>query len=272
MGLVLVAELLKQARLTPARWLVASVWAVSAMILIMQGVIQSTGQMALRDVLGWAGGLNAWTSFWGAVCVFVPPAIAAWGSGFEQSQDTWKTVLVRHGQRWPFVISKLVVAIGWVIVLGLGSAVIWLILAVVLGAVLGSAAPFVAPGSFTPPVRMLSATVQVVLLFPLIQFVALRSRGNGTLAATIVGITFPLACRMVAGTSRTFDRLTPVTANDALLHQLRNTTDDQAWLKAAVGDGWPLAGSVLVLLGWFVVPLALSLWSFERKDIVSEVA
>jgi ABC-type transport system involved in multi-copper enzyme maturation permease subunit len=269
---LLAAEWLKQVKLTTARSLLAVVWGLSAVIISVQIFAHGTHQLVLLDSFGFAGGLQGWSYFWAGVCAFVPPVIVAWGSGFEQSSDTWKTILVRHPRRWPFVVAKLLIAFAWIFGLAAGSLAIWLAGALLAEAIYGAQAPFVSPGGFSGPLRALFSAAQAVLLFPLIQFIALRSRSHATLYGTVVGIAFPLACRTVAGHWKTFDRLNPLGATEALFHALRGTPADAVWLSETLGEQWPLGAIGAVFGLWFLLPLAASLWTFGRKDILSEVS
>jgi ABC-type transport system involved in multi-copper enzyme maturation permease subunit len=269
---ILAAEWLKQVKLNTARSLVVVVWCLSAVIISVQIFAHATGHMPLLDNFGIAGGLHGWSYFWVGVCSFVPPVFAAWGSGLEQSFDTWKTVLVRHPRRWPFVVAKLGTAFVWTLLLSAGSLLIWLTFARIAEAFFGAAAPFEGPGGFSAALRATLSAAQALLLFPFIQFVALRSRSNATLYATVAGIGFPLACRTLAGQWKWFDRISPLSVTEALFRALRAAPFDAVWLTKTVGEDWPRAALVIVLIFWFVLPLVASLVSFEHKDIVSEVS
>ncbi len=267
MNSILLAEVLKQGKLPTARLLVAGVWGVGVTIVLVMGLAHASGQMSLQSLFGLNGGLAAWNAYWSVVCAFVPPALAAWGSGFEQAFDTWKTVLVRHGRRWPFVIAKRLVAFGWVALLGLGSVTLWLLMACLLGVIFGSVSNVDSAGVPGPAAQGLATTVKTACFIPLVQWVALRSRGNGTLSGTLVGIAVPLSCRVIAGAWPAFDRLTPDLAVDAIVHQLRHDAAAALWLNRTGFELLPAAVPNLILLAWVLIPLGASLWFFERKDI-----
>ncbi len=268
---VLQAEALKQLRLPLARTLTVGVWAVGAMIAVIQGLTHATKEMDLRDLFGASGGFHAWRFYSAAFGFFAPALVAAWGVGFEQSQDTWKTVLVRHGTRWPFVIAKLLVAVGWVLAMAVGSALIWVAIATVLGQVFGTKPPFEPAGSLTPLGDLAAQALGVLALMPFAQAVALRSRGNGTAVGATATLGLALGARMIAGTSRTFDRLAPIAAPEALVRHLRGSGEDLHWLETTLGADWSATASALVLVAWLVLPLLFSLVTFERKDVVSEL-
>ena len=77
---------------------------------------------------------------------------------------------------------------------------------------------------------------------------------------------------MVAGKWRTFDLLVPGAAPEALVRHLRGSVEDRAWLEKMFGEGWSPTVTALVLVAWLVLPLAFSVFTFERKDVVSELA
>jgi ABC-type transport system involved in multi-copper enzyme maturation permease subunit len=227
--------------------------------------------MDLTDLFGASGGFHAWRFYFVAFSFFAPALVTAWGVGFEQSQDTWKTVLVRHGTRWPFVVSKLAVAIGWVFAMAAGSLGLWVAIATVMGQVFGTRPPFEPAGSLSPLAEVAVEALGALALMPFAQAVALRSRGNGTAVGAIATLGFIIGARMISGTWRTFDRLVPIAAPEALFRHLRGSGDDQHWLETTLGAGWSATASGLVLIAWLVLPLVYSLVTFERKDVVSEL-
>jgi ABC-type transport system involved in multi-copper enzyme maturation permease subunit len=268
---VLQAEVLKQLRLPLARTLTVGVWAVGAMIAVIQGLTHATKQLDLRDLFGATGGFHAWSFYWAAVTFFAPGLVAAWGVGFEQSQDTWKTVLVRHGTRWPFVVAKLKVAVGWVLAMGLGSGALWVAIAALMGQVFGTRPPFEPAGALSSTAEVLVQSLAAITLMPFAQAIALRSRGNGTAVGAIAALGVSMACRMLSGTWRALDRLSPVTAPEAVVRFARGSVEDRQWLDALLGADWSAWASALVIVAWVVVPLTFSLVTFERKDVVSEL-
>jgi ABC-type transport system involved in multi-copper enzyme maturation permease subunit len=261
------AEVLKQLRTGPARWITLGSLAAGTVVVGIIGGVQGFEVTAVWSLLGWPGGLTLWATLWSLLCFFAPASIAAWGTGVEQSHDTWKTLLVRRGARWPFLVAKLVVALGWLLVLLAGSAVLWLGLAVLLGRVLG---PFPALQFDPEPLAQVSAEVlHAVVLLPLIQLVVLRSRSGGTLWGTLAGICFPMAARMLGGSWERFNQFTPLANAKALTLRLADTPLALEAANTLVGT-WPPLASALVLVMWFVVPLALTLTFFERKDVLTE--
>ena len=60
------------------------------------------------------------------ITLIIPSLLMAWVVGVEQGTDTWKTLLVRRPGRAGFLVAKFLVVVAIVIVLLLGTVVVWL--------------------------------------------------------------------------------------------------------------------------------------------------
>jgi ABC-type transport system involved in multi-copper enzyme maturation permease subunit len=168
-------------------------------------------------------------------------------------------------------VAKLKVAVGWVLAMGLGSGALWVAIAALMGQVFGTRPPFEPAGALSSTAEVLVQSLAAITLMPFAQAIALRSRGNGTAVGAIAALGVSMACRMLSGTWRALDRLSPVTAPEAVVRFARGSVEDRQWLDALLGADWSAWASALVIVAWVVVPLTFSLVTFERKDVVSEL-
>jgi ABC-type transport system involved in multi-copper enzyme maturation permease subunit len=213
--------------------------------------------------------VELWTGLMAFFLGFLPAALAAWGVGFEEASDTWKALLVRRPSRGGFLGAKLVAFLCWCALL----LAFTFALCAGLSALLGLFAPAQAgAGAEAAPdlFGLLEHVLRVLSLTPLVVLVALESKGNGTLAGTLVGVIGPFAVAMAALWEwQLLNRATPVFAAKALALRLRQGPGPAAAADALVGKGFGAWAAAAVLVAWFAVALAVALVRFSRRDVVS---
>lgn len=268
---LLIAEWRKQRGLVFARSIFAVVLLGGAMVILVMAGLDAAHVIATRQSFGWLPGIQLWTGLISGFLSFVPLTFIAWGTGLEQSHDTWKMVLTRHSPRRGVLLAKLAVGLGWLGLLLVSTFVLWTSLATALGWAL----PMEQPGDpleLSPHLyTVLGSVLRVICLAPAIMLVTLLARSNGTLMGSLTGVLGPMAVSMTAlWQEPALNRLTPVFTAEALVLRLSDTAGSGEIADRIVGASFGPVSCALVLLAWIVLPLAGALWHFERRDVLSE--
>ncbi len=269
------AELRKQWSLSFGRSLVLLLIGTGAAIVIAMAGLDVSGVVRTRFFLGWPATISFWANFVGGLLAFVPAALAAWGIGLEQSHDTWKMVLTRRSPRRAVLLTKALTTLIWVGGFMFVTFVLW------VG--LGSLADALMPADKDPILvpldirgdafQLLASTLKAIAVVPLTMLVALVARSNATLTGTLVGIIGPFAIHLTELWQWVaLNRLTPMSNAAVIVAHLSNNEKMLKDTAELVGPEWGAAPSAFVLSMWVLVPLAVAIWHFERKDIISEVA
>ncbi len=268
---LLVAEWRKQRGLVFARSMLAVVLLGGAMVILVMAGLDAGDVIATRQSFGWLPGVQLWSGMMSGLLAFLPLTFTAWGTGLEQSHDTWKMVLTRHSPRRNVLFAKLAVGWLWLALLLLSTFGAWSGLATVLGSLLPMETA-VAPIDLSPHLyRVFGSVLRVISLAPAIMLLTLLARSNGTLVGSLAGVLGPLAVNMTAlWQEPALNRLTPVFTSDALVLRLSEAPGAAEAADQLVGASFGSWACALVLLAWWVFPIAGAIWHFERRDVLSE--
>ncbi|MDP2274450.1 MAG: hypothetical protein Q8N23_20375 [Archangium sp.] len=265
-----VAEWRKQRGLVFARSMLAVVVLGGAMVIFVMAGLDAGDVISTRQSFGWLPGVQLWAGLLSGILAFVPLTFVAWGTGLEQSHDTWKMVLTRHSPRRDVLFAKLLVAGLWLVLLLASTFVVWSGLATALGWVLP--VPPDPTIELSPHLyQVLGSVLRVISLAPSIMLLTLLARSNGTLVGSLTGVLAPLAVNLTAlWQEPSLNRLTPVFTSDALVLRLSEAPGAAEAADRLVGASFGSLACVMVLLAWLVLPLVGAFWHFERRDVLSE--
>jgi hypothetical protein len=201
----------------------------------------------------------------------VPPVFFAWLFGHEASADTWKTILVRRPHRLPFLTAKAAAGAAIVVVAAVVTLLVQLAVFEATGLLAGSARLLDQAASVKAIVvnDLAYVVVATAVACAVAAAASLVARNNGT----IIGFVTAYVLQVVA------PALFPDTTDPvaALMFTHRATHLGSVWSGVPLhGDdvafaAWTIAGDVVVVGGWCVLPLAVAAVVFGRRDLVSGV-
>ncbi len=200
--------------------------------------------------------------FFPLVSVVVPATLLAWLVGIEQTGDTWKLILVRRPTRVGFLIAKLIVAGAVSACFFLFTIAFWLAGHELVGLLIGQEPT---PAADRVIDRVIVGVVGACLTSAIITGLSLLGAvlvpKNGVVVGAMSGCLSVMVANIVDtkdGPLITFVRPVDWAAARLLGFELPEPLQDLDPTRCA-----------LVLLVWLVVPPALALVVFARRDVES---
>ncbi len=204
------------------------------------------------------------------VTTLLPPLLMAWLFGLEQSNDTWKVLLVRAPRRAPFLLAKLVVAAVIFLAHLTVALLLWVVVYEVVGLVFHTRQLVLEPGSLAAFdfdverrgsfAMLLAGVLGAFPAFAVALLAAVLVPKNATVVGTVAPLTLSLGVGIldVGDTAFFWTRAGHVLAARLLEVPLVGTD-----------VGVSAVDAVVVLVGWVVVPVAVALFIFVRRDVES---
>lgn len=194
------------------------------------------------------------------VAVVLPPMLLAWCIGQEQTNDTWKLLLVRHPGRVAFYVVKAAVVAAVVAVFFVVTVVVWSVVQDVIGRALGQSSEAAGVVVEQGSVRLLGGLLMGLTASSSALLASVLASKNGGMAGMVAAITVALMQSMLEqGGPRTalFARPCFWLAGQLLGADTR---------EDGVLDP-PFA--VLAIAGWLVIPATIALVVAARRDVES---
>jgi ABC-2 type transport system permease protein len=202
------------------------------------------------------------------VVIFVANSI-----GSEYGRDTWKVIVPRYGRRSAFLLTKWTVGLVALLVLMAGvlaSSVVWGWLGTqFLG--IANESSMTSTGEVLRSATVMALDFILIGTLTLFGTVVTRSTIGGVvisiLASTLLSIIGPLLSMLVTGASI----ISPTEHIDNLRIQWVMRDAEQTAMQAVIFNR-PVSplGSALVVIGYIVFLLGVSMYLFKRRDMAGE--